>query len=127
MKVNCHNCNVAAKLVSGGQVYPHRPDLFAKFFWICDSCNARVGCHPGTHKALGELATPAQRKARMRAHAAFDPIWKSGRMKRKAAYSWLAGQLGVSKDNCHVGLFSVDQCERVVSACSSLITQGHPQ
>jgi zinc-finger-containing domain len=127
MTPRCDNCNTDAKLVSGGKVYPHRPDLFGKFFWICETCDARVGCHPGTHRALGKLATGEQRKARMYAHASFDPVWKSGRMKRKAAYAWLAQQVGVSKDNCHIGMFNPEQCARVVSACSELASADKGQ
>ncbi len=49
------------------------------------------------------------------AHAAFDPLWQSGAMKRKAAYAWLAEQLGVER--VHIGQCDVDTCRRVVEIC----------
>ena len=50
----------------------------------------------------------------MRAHAAFDPIWKSGTKKRGSAYAWLADQLGIPARECHIGEFDVETCARVV-------------
>lgn len=53
----------------------------------------------------------------MAAHAAFDPIWKSGQKKRGSAYAWLCDRLGIDKKDCHIGMFDVDMCKRVVAAC----------
>lgn len=58
----------------------------------------------------------------MRAHAIFDPIWSQGRMKRRAAYAWLAAQLGIEVDKCHIAMFDADTCDRVVQICQ----QGGP-
>jgi hypothetical protein len=55
-------------------------------------------------------------QAKHRAHAAFDPIWRNGRMTRKAAYAWLAKQLG-TKDPVHIKDMGVAECERVVRIC----------
>ena len=76
--------------------------------------------------------TPRQRAARgshllnMRnaAHKSFDPIWQSGHMKRNHAYRWLADQLGISRlhwqEYCHIGLFDILTCRRVVELCTPL-------
>lgn len=116
-KLHCDDCNMEACLVSGAKIYPHRRDLFHKFFWECATCGRRVGCHPGTHKPLGKLANADERTARSNAHAAFDPLWISGRMKRKAAYAWLADKVGVSVDDCHIGMFTIEQCAKTILAC----------
>lgn len=58
-------------------------------------------------------------KARTEAHAAFDPMWKSGRMSRSRAYAWLAKQLGIPKHKCHMLQFDITMCSRVVAICTA--------
>lgn len=112
--MHCPYCCGEAELVTGQAIYPHRPDLAHKRFYRCHSCDAYVGCHPGTTKPLGRLANASLRQAKQRAHKSFDPLWKTGRMKRGQAYAWLAQQLGIPKQDCHIGMFDEDTCERVV-------------
>lgn len=57
--------------------------------------------------------------ARGAAHAAFDPLWKSGRMSRSAAYRWLGQQMNLPKEECHMKQFTVAQCLRVIELCKS--------
>ena len=121
MTPNCPYCSQPSKLATGRDIYPHRPDLYSKRFYLCRPCDAYVGCHPGTTHALGRLANSELRRAKMLAHAAFDPRWKfeqkrRGR-KRSDAYAWLAEQLGIGKDECHIGMMDVDMCRKVVEVC----------
>lgn len=131
MAINCDYCDRPAELVSGADIYAHRPDLADKKIWRCLPCGAYVGCHPRANKKgrggqgdgavpLGRLANAELRRAKMAAHAAFDPLWKSKSMRRKEAYAWLATQLGISVDNCHIGMFDVDGCNAVIQVCSSV-------
>lgn len=123
----CDYCGRLAVLVGGNAIYPHRPDLYARRFWQCAPCDAYVGCHPpagGNGKGghgdgavpMGRLANAELRKAKRRAHDAFDPLWKSRQMSRQSAYKWLAGELGISPANCHIGMMDVDGCRAVVAA-----------
>lgn len=113
----CPYCMDKTVLVGGDVIYPHRPDLYKKWFYSCRPCGAYVGCHPGTKKPLGRLANGELRKAKQEAHAAFDPLWKSGRRKRKDAYAWLAANIGIDVNDCHIGEFDVKACKLVVAAC----------
>lgn len=61
-------------------------------------------------------------KARIAAHDAFDPLWKSGKFQRGIAYEWLASELGIPVAQCHMILFDVPQCQRVVAIC-----EAHPE
>lgn len=117
----CPYCGKVSKLVTGRVIYPTRPELHEKAFYSCKGCNAYVGCHPGTTRPLGRLADPQLRRAKVAAHAAFDPLWESGRMKRPAAYAWLAGRLGIPTEKCHVGMFDLETCRRVVELCRDSI------
>lgn len=118
-EVLCDYCGGWAKLVTGKVIYPHRPDLFGKSFYQCAPCDAFVGCHPGTVNPLGRLADATLRKAKQAAHAAFDPLWKSGGMKRGAAYAWLADKLCIQNRHCHIGMMDPETCARVVAACAT--------
>lgn len=118
MHVLCDYCGQKAVLQSGKHIYPSRPDLWGKKFYVCDPCEAWVGCHSGKRNApLGRLAKADLRKAKMVAHAALDPHWKSGRMSRSAAYARLAKDLGLPESKCHIGTFDVQTCEAVVAVC----------
>lgn len=117
MNPACPYCNNESVLVSGDWIYPHRPDLFNKWFYVCWKDDAYVGCHPGTKNPLGRLANASLRKAKSAAHAAFDPKWKTKQMKRGAAYHWLAQQLGVLDKECHIGMFDLETCIKVVEVC----------
>ena len=113
----CPYCDRQSVLVSGAKLYPHRRDLVHKQFYECEPCAAYVGCHPDSAKPMGRLANAELRAAKQRAHAAFDPLWKSGERSRIQAYAWLAEQLGIARQNCHIGMFDVHQCEQVVELC----------
>lgn len=125
----CPYCGAAAQLVTGAKLYPHRPDLAHVKAWQCYPCRASVGCHDGTITPKGTLANGETKRARMRAHAAFDPVWKNWQAAypgqrgtpnirqaaRGRAYRWLAEQLGIDFRRCHIGEFDVQACERVVA------------
>lgn len=115
----CPYCGKPAQLVGGNIIYPHREDLYEKKFWNCAPCQAYVGCHPGTETPLGRLANAELRRAKMAAHAAFDPLWKEGGMSRKEAYAWLSQALNIPPDDCHMGMFDVNTCQRVIEACEN--------
>jgi hypothetical protein len=125
-RVICDYCHRDAKLVTGVAIYPHRPDLLHLWFWHCAHCAAYVGCHKagcngsdGT-MPLGRLATAELRRAKNRAHEALDPVWQSGLLKRKQAYAALARELGISQQNCHIGMFDLRQCLAVPAAITRI-------
>jgi len=113
----CLYCNKPSEKVTGREVYPHRRDLYNKIFYRCVPCGAYVGCHPGTDRPLGRLANAELRKAKSEAHSLFDPLWKSGQLSRGSAYHWLQKQLGISQKECHIGMFSLELCQKAIEAC----------
>ena len=113
----CPYCNNDAMLVDSKIIYHGKSYGWA---WKCPSCpDTYVGCHRGGQKPLGRLANAELRGAKMLAHAAFDPIWKSGSVGRSAAYQWLAKAMGIPVAECHIGMFDVAQCQRVVELCQN--------
>lgn len=109
----CQHCGTESDLVLGSEIYPARPDLHSKKFWRCPTCEAYVGCHPGTIRALGAPSNAMLRRAKMAAHSAFDPLWKSGEMARSDAYGLLANLLGIPKSKCHIGWMDLETANRV--------------
>lgn len=115
----CIECGSAEhRLSDGREAYPHRGDLHAKPFWFC-GCGAFVGCHPGTKNPLGAPAGAKTKRGRTEAHKAFDRLWKSGQMTRRAAYQWLADQLGIPASDCHISFMDGSTAYRVVRVCQA--------
>jgi hypothetical protein len=71
------------------------------------------------------LANAELRAAKSRAHRAFDALWKAKIRKeschkaqaRGAGYKWLAEKLSIPREECHIGMFDVALCARVVDVC----------
>ncbi len=113
-KINCTYCNSKAKLVDGSKIYPHRPDLFYKFFYLCETCKAYCGCHPNSKNPLGTLANKDLRKLRKMAHFYFDQIWGKKKMSRKESYAWLAKKMNINVKQTHIAWFNQEQCKIVI-------------
>lgn len=97
--IYCCGCGdkVTARLTSGAEIYPHRPDLSSLPFWKCDACRNFVGCHHKTKNPtnpLGCIPTPEIKAARQHIHRILDPLWKSGGWDRRALYAEIAERLG---------------------------------
>lgn len=119
----CQYCGYISTLVKGDKIYPHLPKLHSKNYYLCSPCDAYVGCHPNTTDPMGCLANAELRKNKLLAHNCFDKLWKSGKMTRSSAYKFLAGEMGIEAKDCHIGMFTVHQCKRVMAICIPL-TQG---
>lgn len=111
--IYCTGCHefVDARLTSGAEMYPHRPDLARKPFWKCE-CGAFVGTHYKTRdhlRPLGYLATPEVKRWRMRIHDLLDPMWQNGLIDRGKAYARISKALG---HTYHTGeITDVEQAE----------------
>jgi len=100
--------------------------------WECPlgECDRICGVHPNG-KPLGILASKALRAYRMDAHELFDQLWKpfmaqqlaypeesrpnkklQGAM-RYRAYGWLAEQMGMKRDDCHIAMMVESQIEAI--------------
>jgi len=125
MTVTCPYCGGDAELVDSAEVYDGRS--YGPIY-LCRPCQAWVGVHkagPLKWEPLGRLADAELRQWKRRAHDAFDVLWKakmatgySKGIARRLGYRWLADTLGIEEHRCHIGMFDVDQCRRVVEVCS---------
>lgn len=112
-KVYCDYCGKRAEFVDSKIVYGKSYGMI----YLCRHCMAYVGVHKGTDKPLGRLADAELRCWKKAAHAAFDPLWKYGRFKgfRNAAYGWLAGKMGLPREETHIGMFDVVKCKKAIN------------
>lgn len=136
--VACGECGRPMKLVG---VWAE--DGALGIFYGCsgypDSCKSTHGAHAdGTPYGIpGDAAT---RAARIRAHDAFDRLWKGapslydlddlpdaqkpGKIRslqalaRRRAYAWLADRMKLPPESCHIGAFDVVTCELVAMLCA---------
>ena len=108
--VFCPYCQCQARLTDSKEIYGKSYGNI----YVCDLCNAYVGCHKGTDRPLGRLANKKLRKLRSRCHELFDPMWKDCSMSRTEAYEWLRNILGLSKKVCHIAKFDETICERMI-------------
>lgn len=100
MMIYCCGClsDISARLTSGREIYPRRKDLSSLPFWRCDTCKNFVGCHHKTKdrtRPLGVIPTPAVKAARQHIHRVLDPLWESGRFRRRALYARIAQEIGI--------------------------------
>lgn len=110
--VYCPYCGKKAEYVDTIEIYGKSYGMA----YLCRPCDAYVGVHDGTDIPLGRLANRELRRWRNRAHAAFDPLWQQGpyRRRRNDAYAWLAGKMGLTKEETHIAMFDVEQCKQVI-------------
>lgn len=111
---------------------PHSDHRYALDYgpiYECAPCRAWVGCHRAGSRgdgtlALGTVANAEDRSLRKRAHAVFDPLWQRKmdrgfrkHQARSAGYLWLANELGIPVDDCHMSQMDGHQLRRVIALC----------
>lgn len=128
----CPYCGKPTDYVDSSVIYGHSYGMI----YLCRDCLAYVGVHKGTDRALGRLANAELRKAKKEAHFYFDQIAKTGLINkiykkyipgisnRNKAYKWLSQKLNIPSELCHIGMFDLEDCKRVVELCKPLV-QSH--
>lgn len=133
---SCPYCGKHSKLVTGERLYPGKDKVAHKHFWLCEPCDAWVGCYENsaTLKPVGRLANAELRAAKRAFHGAFDILWMVGyeRLSRlndgrvtkhdciSTAYKWLAAHMGINIKDCNLGLFDVAQCMQAKTICDNI-------
>lgn len=116
----CRYCGGVIRLVPAKKIYGASTDrlgLTDENIYLCQNCNARVGCHKGTNRPLGNVANEVLRLKRRETHQVFDSYWQKIGMSRTKAYKWLAEQMNLPETATHIGGFEMDQCHQVIDLC----------
>lgn len=123
----CDNCaSYEVEFVGNEAVYGRSYGKWP-YVYFCSSCQAAVGCHPGTRIPLGRMADKKTRQLRARAHTHFDPLWKSGAMSRTEAYRLLSRNLNIPAEQCHISQMNVEQLKFVIEHCRGFSYEGNLQ
>lgn len=119
----CRYCGGVIRAVPARNVYGSavsRLKLQNEYIYQCQNCNARVGCHKGSMRPLGNVANETLRLKRMETHQVFDAFWRHKGMSRSKGYRWLAEQMGLPERLTHIGGFEMDQCQKVIDLCRKM-------
>jgi hypothetical protein len=109
-EVVCQYCGKPALWTENSAIYGR--NFGASYMvWLCQPCDAFVGCHQNTRKPLGTMANAVLRKLRIQAHAAIDPLWKSGQFRRREVYRMLAAEFG---GEVHIGASDAARCLQII-------------
>ena len=110
-KIKCPYCGNEAKWCENKEIYGKN---YGKSYmcYFCEPCNAYVGCHNNTTEPLGTMANKELRDWRIKAHNAFDSLWKTGFITRNEAYKILENEFG---KEIHIGESDIETCKRIIS------------
>lgn len=117
-QVPCPNCGQLMNLRTDSQ-------FKNKLWYACPNWPDCRGCH-GAHPDGKPLGIPADKETkdwRIKAHEAFDELWKSGQQTRPDTYRWLAKSLEIPLEKCHISSFDSKTCQKVVELCNEFILE----
>jgi len=110
IQVFCPYCGKEAEWVENKAIYGRN---YGKSYmcYLCNDCDAYVGCHNNTRKPLGIMANRELRDWRKKVHAVIDPIWKTGKLPRDVVYARLSEALGY---RYHTGESDIPTCKKIL-------------
>ncbi|WP_242996567.1 zinc-finger-containing protein [Lacrimispora amygdalina] len=120
IQIECPYCKAKAILRPASVVYGSTLKEKGRHLYLCTNwpaCDAYVSAHKSSLLPMGTLANGDLRHKRIMAHRALSAFQRHGHMETWAVYLWLQMQLGLSREEAHIGRFSAEQCEQVIAAC----------
>ncbi len=118
----CHYCGSPVFLLNNSEIYGRSYGDWP-YAYKCCGCDSYVGLHPGTDLPLGTLADRETREARKQYKRAFLDVQRHHEWTRRAAYAWLSRRMGIPEEECHWGMFSVDQAQLAGAICAEYLEQ----
>lgn len=130
----CPYCGKLSELTDSAEIYGQSYGNI----YLCRPCQAWVGVHKSTNQALGRLGTKELRALHREAHEWLDkmhqegiirqliPMYIQGVSDREKTYLWLAEQMGIQREYCHIGFFDEQQSRQVIDICRPVMEQFNP-
>ena len=112
-QISCPYCGSPALCRPAAMVHGSSTLEKGRYLYVCSrfpECDSYVAAHKKDKSPMGTLAE----------------LQKARHMEKWAAYLWLQGKLGLGKDQTHIGLFSGQMCDRVISLCHQAL-ETYPQ
>lgn len=128
----CPYCGKGSAFITSSELIYNGRDYGP--LYVCWTCDAYVSVHEGTRNPKGTLANKLLRQARRATHAVLDVLWEDLQpaypevaapwpalraVARTRAYTWLAAQLGIPFDDCHVAMFDLARCALAIQAITA--------
>lgn len=122
-QIYCPYCGASAVFRPASTV--HGADTIDRksYLYLCSNwpaCDAYVSAHKTDRRPMGTLANSRLRHKRILAHHALEKLRKERHMDKWASYIWLQINLGLDERHAHIGMFSEQQCNRLISLCHSM-------
>lgn len=114
--MKCNYCGSDTKKIGTEKIYGGESFGLVLICVNYPACDSYVGCHRNG-EPKGSLANGELRRWRRLAHSAFDAKWANG--SRSQCYAWLAKAMDIPPDKCHIGMFDIAQCQKVIELCPS--------
>ena len=108
--MKCPYCNKEAQWVTNEKIYGKR---YGKSYmcYLCETCNAYVGCHNNTKIPLGTMANKELRNWRIKSHSVIDPLWRGKKVNRQEVYDKLKSVFG---KEIHIGKADIELCKNII-------------
>lgn len=123
-QINCPYCGSPALCRPASIVHGSSVLEKGRYLYICShwpECDSYVAAHKKDKRPMGNLANKELRHKRMLAHRALEELQQARHMEKWAVYLWLQGHLNLNEEQAHIGLFSEQMCEQVISLCRQAI------
>lgn len=124
--IRCPYCGAQAALRPSTVVYGDKARP-GEFLYVCPrypACNSYVGAHKKSLLPMGTMANGDLRNKRIRAHQAFDRLWKYGIMEKWQAYRWMQAKFSLSSEQAHIAKFSEYMCDQLICVCDQVIANN---
>ena len=119
-QISCPYCGSPAICRPAAMVHGSSTLEKGHYLYVCSrfpECDAYVAAHKRDRSPMGTLADRELRHKRALAHNALESLQKARHMEKWAVYLWLQGKLELDEEQAHIGLFSGQMCDRVISLC----------
>jgi len=114
-KLMCPYCGSEAVLRQGNFVFG--ANAVISHLWVCSNypkCDSYVSAHAHNKKPQGNLANKILREKRRETHIYLDRIWRKGIMTRKETYNWMRFVLGITQEESHIAMLTLEQCNELI-------------
>lgn len=117
--VKCLGCEkvVQGRLTNGKEVYPDKPELKRRRFYVCDTCKGFIGCHDWKkckNVPIGSIPTKELAEKRKEVFEELKPIIDAKVLSKKRLYGELGKALG--KDFNIATIETVEEADKAIKA-----------
>ena len=125
-QITCPYCGAPAICRPASTVFGNAVRQKGSYLYLCSrwpACDSYVAAHKRDLRPMGTLANKDLRRKRILAHEALEKLHRHRHMEKWAVYVWLQGKLGLDPEEVHIGMFSDEMCDKVISLCHQTLQQ----